>query len=87
MSIGSLSLQIADRVPVALAVAAGVLGIMPVVSDSGWPSLFMAAMIVGEVTVLPVRCIALLPAWLLVTDRPEMLIEPAQATTDAAARR
>ena len=38
----------------------------------------MAVTIVGQVGVLPVLCIALLPAWLLVTDRPDMEL-PASA--------
>jgi hypothetical protein len=54
---------------VSLAVAAGVLGMLLVVSRCGWLSLFMAVTTVGQVELLPVLCIALLPVWLLVTDR------------------
>ncbi len=83
VAIGLLAHQIADGVPLSLAVACGVLGMLLVVSRSGWLSLFMAATIVGEVDVLPMLCIALLPAWLLVTDRPPMEIEPAPAAVTA----
>jgi H+/Cl- antiporter ClcA len=74
VAIGLLAHEIADGVPLSLALAASVLGILLVVTRSGWLSLFMAATIVGQVGVLPALCIALLPAWLLVTDRPEMEI-------------
>ena len=71
-----------------LAVAAAVLGMLLAVSRSGWLSLFMAVTIVGQVEVLPVLCIALLPAWLLVTDRPEMELAASVDTAQipAAAR-
>jgi H+/Cl- antiporter ClcA len=72
VAIGLLAARIAGGVPVSLAVAAGVLGMLLAVSRSGWLSLFMAATVVGEAEVLPALCFALLPAWLLVTDRPEM---------------
>jgi hypothetical protein len=36
----------------------------------------MAATVVGQIAVLPVLCITLLPVWLLVTDRPELIIGP-----------
>jgi chloride channel protein, CIC family len=77
VALGLLAHQLVDGVPTSLAVAAAVLGIVLAVSHSGWISLFLAATIVGQVTVLPVLCIAVLPAWLVITDRPEMEL-PAQ---------
>ncbi len=76
VAVGLLAQRIAPGVPQSLAVAAGVLGMLLAVSRSGWLSLFMAVTIVGEAEVLPVLCIALLPAWLLVTDRPQMELPP-----------
>jgi H+/Cl- antiporter ClcA len=76
VAIGLLAHQLVGSVPPALAVSAAILGLLLVVTRSGWLSLFMAATTVGDISVLPVLCIALLPAWLLVTDRPELLIEP-----------
>lgn len=75
VAIGLLAHQLVDEVPAALAVGAAVLGITLVVTRSGWLSLFLAAVLVGDVGMLPVLCVALLPAWLLVTDRPPMEIE------------
>jgi H+/Cl- antiporter ClcA len=80
VALGMLAHRLVDGIPLALAISAAVLGILLVVSHSGWLSLFMAATIVGDVTTLPVLCLALLPAWLLVTDRGEMeLREPGAA--------
>jgi H+/Cl- antiporter ClcA len=76
VAIGMLAHHLVDDIPLSLAVGSAVLGIVLVVSRSGFLSLFLAATIVGDVTLIPVLCIALLPAWLLVTDRPEMELEP-----------
>jgi hypothetical protein len=68
-------------IPPALAVSCAVLGLLVAVTRSGWLSLFMAAATVTSVTILPVLSLVILPAWLLVTGKPEMLIktQPAQA--------
>jgi hypothetical protein len=64
-------------IPQTLTVAASLLGILVAVTRSGWLALFMSAFLVGESTMIPVMCIAILPAWLVVTGRPEMIIKPA----------
>lgn len=79
VAVGILAHQLVDSVPLPLSVAAAILGIVLVVTRSGWLSLFMAVTVVGQLTVLPILCIALLPVWLLVTDRPQLVIEPAPA--------
>jgi len=38
----------------------------------GWVSLFTAAVMVSSPTIIALLCIASLPAWLLVTGRPQM---------------
>ena len=52
---------------------------MLVVARDGWLSLFMSVTAVGDISLLPVMCVIILPVWLLVTGRPEMLLaaEPA----------
>ena len=67
-------------IPLAVAVAAGVLGSVLVVARDGWLALFMAATTVGDIRILPILCVAILPLWLLVANRPPMLISPAPAT-------
>ncbi|MER5864115.1 ion channel protein [Kitasatospora sp. NPDC002040] len=66
-------------VPPALAVVCAILGILLAITRQGWLSLFTAAVIVPDLALLPLLCVAALPAWLIVTGRPEMLIEPADA--------
>jgi H+/Cl- antiporter ClcA len=56
----------------ALGVATGVLGMLLAVTRQGWLSLFTAAVLVASPTILALLCIASLPAWLLVTGRPQM---------------
>ncbi|MQY36251.1 putative ion-transport protein YfeO [Streptomyces sp. RB17] len=56
----------------ALGVATGVLGMLLAITRQGWVSLFTAAVLVASPAVIAVLCIASLPAWLLVTGRPQM---------------
>ncbi|KAB1142207.1 ion channel protein [Streptomyces luteolifulvus] len=56
----------------ALGVAAGVLGVLLAITRQGWVSLFTAAVLVSSPAILALLCIASLPAWLLVTGRPQM---------------
>ncbi|QCQ93389.1 ion channel protein [Rhodococcus sp. SGAir0479] len=63
-------------VPLAVAIASGVLGAVLVVARNGWLALFMGATTVADIGVLPLLCIVILPVWLLVARRPEMLIHP-----------
>ncbi|MFI0998766.1 ion channel protein [Streptomyces galbus] len=60
----------------ALGVATAVLGVLLAVTRQGWVSLFTAAVLVSSPAVLALLCIASLPAWLLVTGRPQMQLEP-----------
>ncbi|MFI5872476.1 ion channel protein [Streptomyces sp. NPDC051445] len=53
-------------------VAAGVLGVLLAITRQGWLSLFVAAVLVASASVIALLCIASLPAWLLVTGRPQM---------------
>ncbi|KOG35400.1 ion channel protein [Streptomyces resistomycificus] len=53
-------------------VAAGVLGMLLAITRQGWVSLFTAAVLVASPVILALLCIASLPAWLLVTGRPQM---------------
>ena len=63
-----------DAVHPALGVAAGVLGVLLAVTRQAWVSLFTAAVLVASPAILALLCIASLPAWLLVTGRPQMQV-------------
>ncbi|MEV5873395.1 ion channel protein [Streptomyces sp. NPDC052101] len=56
----------------AVGVATGVLGMLLAVTRQAWVSLFTAAVLIASPGVLALLCIASLPAWLLVTGRPQM---------------
>lgn len=57
-------------------VVCGVLGILLAVTRQGWLSLFTAAVLAADPNLLPLLCVASLPAWLLVTGRPQMQLGP-----------
>ncbi|MFD6090887.1 ion channel protein [Oerskovia sp. NPDC060338] len=63
-------------IPLGLSIASGVLGVVLAVGRDGWVALFVAVAVVGDVGVLPLLCIAILPVWLLVRSAPEMLAAP-----------
>ena len=70
-----------------LVVACAVLGIVLVVARDGWLALFIAVAIPGDIALLPILCIVVLPAWLLVSQAPEFRILPkpeAEPKPDAA---
>ncbi|MFD9942853.1 ion channel protein [Nonomuraea sp. NPDC059023] len=75
VALGLLASALVPGVPPSLSVACGVLGVTLAVTQQGWLSLFMAAAVVTDLDLIPVLCLALLPAWLLVTGRPQMIIE------------
>lgn len=64
-----------DAVPAAITVSCAILGLMLVVTRDGWLSLFMAAVVVPDTMLLPLLCIVMLPAWLLLAGKP-MLMAP-----------
>lgn len=79
-TLGVLAHAIAPSVPLTLAVAAGVLGVVFAIARDGWIALFGAALLAGDGTVLPVMCIAILPVWVVLTRAPHMLVPPEPAS-------
>ncbi|MEV0526982.1 ion channel protein [Streptomyces sp. NPDC050439] len=75
VALGMFAHALVDAVPPALAITCAILGVLLATTRQGWLSLFTAAVVVMDLAVLPLLCVAALPAWLLVTGRPEMLIE------------
>ena len=73
---GMLGGALLPALPFGLAVACGVLGVVLAIARDGWIALFVAVAIVGDITVLPMLCLIVLPAWLTVTWAREMLITP-----------
>ncbi|WP_083966819.1 ion channel protein [Demequina globuliformis] len=67
----------------ALAIAAGCLGSILAIGRDGWLAVFMAVAIVGDVEILPMITVIVLPVWLLVTSAPEMLVHGATVPPNA----
>lgn len=84
VALGMLGHVLLPSVPLALAVACGVLGILLVVTRDGWIALFVAVAVAGDVTILPFLCVIVLPAWLLVSGAPEFRIAPPALAPAAA---
>ncbi|MGA5203546.1 ion channel protein [Streptomyces variegatus] len=59
-----------------IGVSAAVLGLLLAITRQGWVSLFVAAVLVASPAIIAVLCVASLPAWLLVTGRPQMQLRP-----------
>ncbi|MFG2730065.1 ion channel protein [Streptomyces canus] len=74
VAFGLCAHALVDAVHPALGVGAGVLGILLAVTRQAWVSLFVAAVLVASPAILALLCIASLPAWLLVTGRPQMQV-------------
>lgn len=64
-----------EAVPAAITVSCSILGLVLVVTRDAWLSLFMAAVVVPDSTLLPLLCIVMLPAWLLLAGKPLMVAE------------
>lgn len=82
VAFGLLVHQLFPMVPMALAIACSVLGFTLVVTRDGWLSLFMGAVMIPGIELLPLLCVAILPAWLALAGRPEMLIKPSALPVD-----
>ncbi|GAA1953859.1 ion channel protein [Microbacterium deminutum] len=76
VALGMLGNALFPSIPFGLAVACGILGILVVVARDGWLALFVAAAVVGDITLLPMLSLIILPAWLLVSAVPEFRIVP-----------
>ncbi|QMM53695.1 ion channel protein [Enterobacter sp. RHB15-C17] len=62
-----------DAVPAAITVSCSILGFVLVVTRDAWLSLFMAVVVVPDTNLLPLLCIVMLPAWLLLAGKPMLM--------------
>ena len=76
VALGLLGNALFPSIPLGLAVACGIIGILVVVARDGWLALFVAAAVAGDITLLPMLSLIILPAWLLVSAVPEFRIQP-----------
>ncbi len=74
VALGLMLHEHVPAVPAAITVSCAILGIVLVVTRDGCLSLFMAAVVVPNTTLLPLLCIVMLPAWLLLAGKPMMMV-------------
>ena len=61
-------------IPVTVAVACATLGYVLAISRSGWLAIFIAGAIAGSPAIFGLLCLAILPAWLVVSRAPRMIV-------------
>ncbi|WP_405526296.1 ion channel protein [Streptomyces avidinii] len=72
VAFGMFAQALVPEIPPAVAVSAGVLGVLLATTRQGWLSLFTAAVLAPQPALLPLLCVASLFAWLIVTGRPQL---------------
>jgi hypothetical protein len=60
--------------------ACGIVGVVLVIGRDGWLAIFLGVAIPADITLLPMLCVIVLPAWLLVSRAPEFRIVPRPPT-------
>jgi len=85
VALGMLGHVLIPSLPLGLAVACGILGVILVIARDGWLAIFLGVAIPTDITLLPMLCVIVLPAWLLVSRAPEFrIVPPAPAPAPAA---
>ncbi|MFD7959819.1 ion channel protein [Streptomyces zaomyceticus] len=72
---GLLAQALVPEVSPTVAVSSAVLGVLLATTRQGWISLFTGAVIAGSPAVIALLCLASLPAWLIVTGRPQLQLD------------
>ena len=79
-AVGVFAWALVPGIPLQVAVASGVLGLTLAIARDGWIAIFIGVAVTGNLIILPILCLAVLPAWLMVTKAPQMLIVPPKLT-------
>ncbi|MFF3316508.1 ion channel protein [Streptomyces sp. NPDC003035] len=77
---GLLAQALVPEIHPAVAVSSAVLGVLLATTRQGWVSLFVAAVLASSPTMLALLCLASLPAWLVVTGRPQLELDASGAS-------
>ena len=90
VAFGLLGYALIPGLPISLAVACGTLGIVLAATRDGWIAIFVGVALCGDMAVLPLLCLIVLPVWLIVTKAPELVVhvrEPEAARQARLSRR
>ncbi|NTX79855.1 ion channel protein [Serratia proteamaculans] len=82
VALGLMLHQHVPAVPAAITVSCAIMGLVLVVTRDGWLSLFMAVAVVPELHLLPILCVVMLPAWLVLAGKPLMLVGKRRSAQD-----
>ncbi|MFD5766631.1 ion channel protein [Streptomyces sp. NPDC127049] len=74
-ALGLVAQALVPEIHPAVAVSSAVLGVLLATTRQGWVSLFIAAVIAASPAMLTLLCLATLPAWLVVTGRPQLELD------------
>ncbi|MET0295944.1 MAG: ion channel protein [Microbacterium sp.] len=77
VAVGLCAHALFPSIPLGLAIACGGMGIVLLATRDGWIALFLGIALTGDLNLLPMLCIIVLPIWLLVTKAPELAVHPA----------
>ncbi|MFF9338883.1 ion channel protein [Streptomyces sp. NPDC014773] len=72
---GLVAQALVPEIHPAVAVSSAVLGVLLATTRQGWVSLFIAAVLAASPAMISLLCLATLPAWLVVTGRPQLELD------------
>ncbi|MFJ3584831.1 ion channel protein [Streptomyces sp. NPDC090127] len=75
VAFGLFAQALVPEIHPAVAISSGVLGVLLATTRQGWVSLFVAAVLASSPAMLSLLCVASLPAWLVVTGRPQLELD------------
>ena len=76
VALGLFFQSVIPGMPMGLAVSCGAMGIVLLATRDGWIALFIGVALTGDITLLPMLCVIVLPTWLLVTKAPPFSVAP-----------
>ncbi|MGW6567202.1 ion channel protein [Streptomyces sp. NPDC054975] len=79
VAFGLLAQALVTEIHPAVAISSAVLGVLLATTRQGWLSLFVAAVLASSPAMLALLCLASLPAWLVVTGRPQLELDESGA--------
>ncbi|MFF9503566.1 ion channel protein [Streptomyces sp. NPDC014656] len=74
-ALGLVAQALVPEIHPAVAVSSAVLGVLLATTRQGWVSLFIAAVLAASPAMISLLCLATLPAWLVVTGRPQLELD------------
>ncbi|MFD7323702.1 ion channel protein [Streptomyces sp. NPDC059875] len=79
VAFGMLAQALVPEIQPAVAISSAVLGVLLATTRQGWVSLFVGAVLTTSPEIIPLLCLASLPAWLVVTGHPQLELDESGA--------